>query len=189
MAGMLDRLENNEAVLLMYLAGELPEEDRAEVEHMLAGDASLRAALEELRAAQAEVQAAISRLDDAEPLAAEAIIRRTVREMRRYGEAPAPEPAAAPRRFVFARWPVWARAAAAAAACVILALGLWGVGLVDFPPGGHGPITAVEPAPDGGAALAARLERSFQEEPYVLEQAELEVHAIRDDDWFFRHMQ
>lgn len=189
MGGMLDRLENKEAVLLMYLAGELSEEDRAEVERMLAGDPSLRAAAEELRAAQETVQAAIDRLDDAEPLATEAIVRRTVREMRRYRLAPEAEPAVAPRRFVFARWPVWARVTAAAAACVVLALGLWGVGLIDFPPGGHGPITAVETTVDPGAALAARLERSFQEDSTSLERAELEVHAIRDDDWFFRYTQ
>src|SRR5690349_24514678 len=46
---MLQRLENNESVLLMYLAGELPAEDRAEVEQQLAADAGLRATLERLR--------------------------------------------------------------------------------------------------------------------------------------------
>ena len=49
MSSLLQQLENNEAVLLMYLADELPAEDRAEVEQMLATDAGMRAALESLR--------------------------------------------------------------------------------------------------------------------------------------------
>ena len=35
MSNLLQQLENNEAILLMYLAGELPEPDRVEVEQML----------------------------------------------------------------------------------------------------------------------------------------------------------
>jgi hypothetical protein len=52
MSNLLQQLENNEAVLLMYLAGELPDDDRAEVEQMLASDPALRQALEELAALQ-----------------------------------------------------------------------------------------------------------------------------------------
>jgi anti-sigma factor RsiW len=52
MSNLLQQLENNEAVLLMYLAGELPEDDRAEVEQMLANDPALRRALEEVAALQ-----------------------------------------------------------------------------------------------------------------------------------------
>ena len=46
MPTQLQHLENNEAVLLMYLAGELTDSDRAEVEQMLATDARLRAELD-----------------------------------------------------------------------------------------------------------------------------------------------
>ena len=49
MKSYLQHLENNEAILLMYLADELPQQDRAEVEQMLASDAKLRAELENLR--------------------------------------------------------------------------------------------------------------------------------------------
>jgi hypothetical protein len=49
MGSLLQQLENNEAVLLMYLADELPAEDRLEVEQLLARDAGLRAELERLR--------------------------------------------------------------------------------------------------------------------------------------------
>lgn len=49
MSSFLQNLENNEAILLMYLANELPAEDRAEVEEMLQHDANLLAQLNELR--------------------------------------------------------------------------------------------------------------------------------------------
>jgi anti-sigma factor RsiW len=45
MASLLHELENNEAMLLMFLTGELPEEDRMEVVQMLASDGGLRAEL------------------------------------------------------------------------------------------------------------------------------------------------
>ena len=43
MSNLLSQLENNEAVLLLYLAGELPQEDCIEVQRMLERDSSLRA--------------------------------------------------------------------------------------------------------------------------------------------------
>ena len=49
MKSYLQQLENNEAILLMYLADELPLQDRQEVDQMLASDPSLRAELEILR--------------------------------------------------------------------------------------------------------------------------------------------
>jgi len=49
MKSYLQQLENNEAILLMYLANELPAQDRAEVDEMLASDAKLRSELENLR--------------------------------------------------------------------------------------------------------------------------------------------
>lgn len=72
MSNLLQQLENNEAVLLMYLAGELPDDDRAEVEQMLASDPALRRALEELAVlhegvgevfASADARVALSRRD------------------------------------------------------------------------------------------------------------------------------
>ena len=52
MRNLLHQLDNNEAVLLMYVAGELPAEDHAEVEEMLVSDAALRGEMETLRQAQ-----------------------------------------------------------------------------------------------------------------------------------------
>jgi anti-sigma factor RsiW len=63
MSSYLEQLENNEAILLMYLTEELPTEDRAQVEQMLARDAGLRAELEQIRALYA---GAMGRLDELE---------------------------------------------------------------------------------------------------------------------------
>ena len=49
MQSLLEKLENNEAVLLMYLADELPADDRAEVDSQLLNDPQLRDQLAQLR--------------------------------------------------------------------------------------------------------------------------------------------
>jgi len=67
MKPLLQHLEN-ESLLLLYMAGELPPEDRAELEIMLGRDGGLRAQLESLRAAQSSSLAALAALDAAEPL-------------------------------------------------------------------------------------------------------------------------
>jgi anti-sigma-K factor RskA len=63
MSTLLTNLENNEAVLLMYLANELPAEDRAEVEAMLERDETLREQFERIRGAYASLDAAMGRAD------------------------------------------------------------------------------------------------------------------------------
>ena len=63
MPSLLHQLENNEAVLLLYLAGELPPEDLAEVEQQLASDAGLRRALESLRGLEHGLTLALSEAD------------------------------------------------------------------------------------------------------------------------------
>jgi len=64
MKSYLQHLENNEAILLMYLSGELPEADRQEVEQMLASDATLRAELDILRRTQELAFDALGSLDE-----------------------------------------------------------------------------------------------------------------------------
>ena len=49
MNSLLHELQNNEAILLMYLANELPPQDREEVEHMLDRDANLRLELAKIQ--------------------------------------------------------------------------------------------------------------------------------------------
>jgi hypothetical protein len=63
MGSFLQQLENNEAVLLMYLADELPPEDRVEVEQLLARDGGLRAELERLRDMTDSLTLALSEAD------------------------------------------------------------------------------------------------------------------------------
>ncbi len=63
MSTFLTNLQNNEAVLLMYLANELPAEDRAEVEEMLTSDAQLRAMYESMRGAYDSLDSAFGRAE------------------------------------------------------------------------------------------------------------------------------
>jgi hypothetical protein len=82
MSNLLHELENNEAILLLYLAGELPEEDRVEVEQMLASDAALRAELAELAALQDELSGVLARADGSgDQPRREAVVRQVSRAM------------------------------------------------------------------------------------------------------------
>lgn len=65
---MIEKLENNEQVLLMYLAGELPAEDHEEVDQMLSVDAALQSELAYLLDAQNFVNGKLSLLDDISPM-------------------------------------------------------------------------------------------------------------------------
>jgi len=68
MDSLLQQLENNEAILLMYLADELPAADRAEVEQMLQSDANLRGELESLRHTQTGFEQTMLAADAEHPL-------------------------------------------------------------------------------------------------------------------------
>src|SRR5947207_11787048 len=82
MSSLLEQLENNEAILLMYLAGELPEADRLEVEQMLASDAGMRATLAELKSLHDGVGGALARADAAQILSRrEAAVRQVSRAL------------------------------------------------------------------------------------------------------------
>ncbi len=65
MKSLLHILQDSESVLLMHLAGELPPEDQAEVDAMLATDAGLRHQLEILRASHDQVSATFAQADQA----------------------------------------------------------------------------------------------------------------------------
>ncbi|MDB5356824.1 MAG: hypothetical protein JWN24_3277 [Phycisphaerales bacterium] len=123
---MLQQL-NNESVLLMYLADELPRDDRADVEQMLATDPTLRAQLSNLERAQEMFESGMARLDAAQPLAGEsAAVRRITGAMRRNmleyaAKAPAP---VVMRRGL--RYPWWAYPTVAAASVLLAFLTWWG---------------------------------------------------------------
>jgi len=126
MSSLLQHLENNEAVLLMYLADELPAEDRAEVEQMLATDGSLRASLDALRAVRADVVGILATADASrgDPSAAPAV-RRVAREIhqwqaRRFSPPPPSEPVSE------LRFPWWSYPLTTAAAILIAFVVWWG---------------------------------------------------------------
>jgi hypothetical protein len=126
-SSLLQQLENNEAVLLMYLAGELPPDDRAEVELLLAGDAALRAEFERLRGAYDAFGSGMRVLDSATrlPVPEATSVRRVGAAMRQWHAARQARPPARPR-LPELRYPWWAYPAAAAASVVIAFLVWWG---------------------------------------------------------------
>ena len=124
---LLQQLENNEAVLLMYLADELPPDDRAEVEQLMARDANLRAEFDRLREAHDGFIADMRNLDRATRLSVPEStgVRRVASAMRRWqAEREARPPVQRPRPEL--RYPWWAYPAAAAASVVIAFLVWWG---------------------------------------------------------------
>lgn len=121
MSSLLQQLENNETVLLMYLAGELPDADRAEVEQMLAADPALRVALAEMTAMNEHMATVFAQADGALHLSRrEAAVRQVslaINQAKVEGHR-TPAPAAEQARSR-TRIPVWAYPLAAAAMLVV----------------------------------------------------------------------
>jgi anti-sigma factor RsiW len=126
-ASILQQLPDDEAVLLMYLADELPPGDRTEVEQRLATDPRLRAVLENLRQAQDVFAAEMPALDRSArlPVPEAVAVRRVVRSMRQWHERRLATPPAAETKPAL-RYPWWAYPLAAAASVVIAFLVWWG---------------------------------------------------------------
>ena len=144
MSSLLHKLGSSDAILLMYLADELPREDRAEVEQMLAKDATLRAEMERLREVHEMLAGAMAADGGMSRAADEMAVRRVTREMKRHQAELALRPKATPSDTRRA-WPLWTVPLASAAAAMFLFIGLWGMGVIDIPGGGVGvsPITGV----------------------------------------------
>ncbi len=160
MSSLLQQLENNEAILLMYLADELPEEDRLEVEAMLQTDTNLAAELERLQAVHEYVRAEMAKLDHAERLPSEQVpLRRVRQEMaRRIALREREMGAIEPQR----RFPWWGYPLSAAAAVGLVLLIWWGALPED---GVYGP-------PDNSLAHLPGYDM-IEEDPDVLTAAEL----------------
>lgn len=127
MPNLLQELQNNEAVLLMYVTDELPDEDRAEVEQMLASDASLRAELEEVRLALASSSSAMASLDRLTrlPVKRDAALRQVNRLMARWNvERLAKVPVPVPVKGLIFPW--WSYPLATAASVMLAFLVFWG---------------------------------------------------------------
>ncbi|MGH7214297.1 MAG: anti-sigma factor family protein [Tepidisphaeraceae bacterium] len=136
MPNLLQQLENNEAVLLMYLAGELPEEDRVEVEQLLSVDANLRAELESLRKTQAGVVGMMQAADAATrpPMTKEVAARTAGRAMRQWFADQAARESLPEEPAPTARVPWWIYTSAAAVVLLIVYVAWWGI-RGDVPPG------------------------------------------------------
>src|SRR5687767_2792280 len=129
MPSLLPQLDND-SILLMYLAGELPAEDVASVERMLANDAGLREKLDELRIAYDDATSVIASADRRERVALPVAIashrvgqaarawhaRRLADPQRQHAASAA---AAGARRL---RFPWWCYPLASAAAVIIAAV-------------------------------------------------------------------
>lgn len=63
---MIETLTDNNAILLLYLAGELPEADRLEVDRRLAADPNLAEQLAELNGIHQRIGSGIAALDEAD---------------------------------------------------------------------------------------------------------------------------
>lgn len=130
MSDLLHELENNEAILLMYIAGELPDEERREVEQMLDTDVRLREMYEGLRSSWDDVVVGLERVDASEPLgssrdAAARAVGRMVRQ--RYAARVAARPVAKPAapRPTLKLWLAWS--SSVAAALLVGFLVWWGI--------------------------------------------------------------
>ena len=124
---MLEQLDQS-ARLLMYLADELPAGERAKVDQLLAGDASLRQELEALQAAQDEFARCVASADAAMPTIGEASsINRITRAMRQHQVRRVLTPAAQTPKSVhfWSRVPRWGYPIAAAAAIALAYVGYW----------------------------------------------------------------
>lgn len=142
-SSLLRQLEGDEAILLMYLAGELSADDRAEVDRRLAADAGLRAGLDRLREAHGWMTETLRQADAAtKPAIPEAVaVRRVGQAVRQWHAARLARPAAAPAgggsSATFRRR--WLYPVAAAATVALAFLGYW----------------AYRPPPDGVVLLPA----------------------------------
>jgi hypothetical protein len=175
MSDELNQFENDQAILLMYLADELSAEARAEVEGRLAEDGKLREELESLRVAQGLIWAGLTELDrSTRPPVPESVgERRAGRLVREWAEAaeklPAPIPL--PRRQV-----AWVRLSLAAAALLLVGFFLW--------PGSSSTNMAIKKLPSDSTsdvADAPSTEPSQDEEMSMLNDSFGANSALGDD--------
>jgi len=127
MHDLIQQLANNESVLLMYLADELPLQDRVEVEAMLARDPAMQRELEQLRESNAKAMETLAMLDAVDPMkiSDSTTIRRTSRTIRQWQVDRAAATSQQPR-VPKLRYPWWAYpAVSVAAASVLLVFLLW----------------------------------------------------------------
>jgi len=130
MRSLLEQLDSHEAVLLMYLAEELPADDQVEVEQRLAKDAGLRTELESLRALVDRTDGQLAALERCVPAesawkAADAG-RRVGAALMQMRSRQASVWTGQQREAPSWRFSWWCYSAAAAAAVLLVVIGWWG---------------------------------------------------------------
>jgi anti-sigma factor RsiW len=115
----------NESLLLLYMAGELPPEDRAELELLLARDGGLRIQLAALREAQSASYSAMAQLDAADNLrAVEPALRQVDRAILQWQVDRLSRPAKVGSGV--SRMPIWAWSGGSAIAALLVFCIWWG---------------------------------------------------------------
>ncbi len=121
---MLRNLEN-ESLLLLYLADELPAEDRQELETLLDTDGGLRSQLKSIREAQGFTMSSLAHLDAVEPLRSPgSSVRNVSLAIQQWRIDQLNRPQAEPARP--SRMPFWIYAGSSAAAALIVFCIWWG---------------------------------------------------------------
>lgn len=136
MSSLLHQLENNESILLMYLADELPPEDRVEVEALLQVDEGLRAELERLDGERHMMESGLASLDATLRLPTEERGVGRVGRMMRQWTADRMRPVEYASEETVRRFPWWGYPIATAAAVALLLLIWWQA----LPPTGEAPL-------------------------------------------------
>jgi len=121
-ASLLQQLQGDDTLLLMYLVDELPAADRAEVERRLAADAKLRADLDRLTETYGSFISDMQALDGGSPMHADvsAAVRRASSAIRQWQARPAPAVTYGVERHSPSRWRVWTIPSAAAAIVLVV---------------------------------------------------------------------
>src|SRR5687767_10023709 len=148
MQTLLNQLESDEALLMMYAAGELSAEDRAQVEQRLAIEPALREQLDAVRELTGSVDDAIGRIDSGArlPVSEGVAVRKVTRVMRQWQiDRMAPPPVEEPEDEL--RFPWWSYPLATAAAILLAFIVWWGQ--QDGPPELRRPQQVVRSDPNG----------------------------------------
>ena len=181
MASLIHELENNEALLLMYLTGELPAEDCIDVEQMLAGDAGMRAELIRIESGYQGAMEVLTKLDsDQSAVPAENhAIRQAMRAMKQWQvdrlarQAVVFEPARLKIR-------TWMYPVGAVAALLIGTIAWWGFGgHFGHDPAGTDQNVATQDDGSTDRQLAASLRTDRSEDPTAgIVDAETQANSL-----------
>jgi hypothetical protein len=127
MANLLQQLDSNENILLMYLMDELEPEDRAQVDRLLSTDDEMRRELERLAQSHQAAMSAMDGMDEdrLSPLRQEATVRQIGRMIRQWQVSHRPVEQSKTHRKGLA-YPWWSYPTAAAAAVLLAFLVWWG---------------------------------------------------------------